>query len=655
LTTTKGGAGVLLKIGEESREGTELNNHGYSNPGLILVPGIMTDNNDELADNQLSNEPSNLPSQTPIYSTNEWGQLWDDDPSPVNSYLSNSSQESDFECSDDEYETDLTIPIKFEDRLICIVSTKNQITSSQLREDSELSLFRRNHQLLLNPHILKLHTSGEVFNLSTDLLNLVLVPGDCFITYTPLIIGGKKKKLPRTGGPGIPVGKLGKVSGSGDYKVIAKRAAESAKGELSKMIQKKLSSLTGSDMLGRVGRRAFDGGATSIMKKIFGNGDYQYSDTPAVNSLFKGSSDGDSAQGTFDTKHFTRLKGREFIKPLYTSATQGVPVIELLEVNPGLSTTFPWLSSVADNYQQYRWRGLVFEVVTTSSAYSSQGAIGNTVMTCNYNASQPAYTSQISMQNSDEAISFALYNGGVFGVECKSGSNPQNSYYVRTGSEVTTAPVTSTDMLSFQYGLFPATSYPASSQVGLLYVSYDIELWSPAMDIDPYGYASLTGTLTYGGISTVPAYSMKIGQMRGNCRGIYLNTTSLGQFSVYFPNARTGDIFQIVGTMFYGNNDDASLFNNFIYPLVDLKVFDRFRVYGGAYSECSPTEEGSPDASYSASAYTMNIKCGDLTGEVPYVTIGLPQLINTILDVQINTIFLTINCLGNGYSEDQMY
>jgi len=59
-------------------------------------------------------------------------------------------------------------------------------------------------------------------------------------------------------------------------------------------------------------------------------------------------------------------------------------------LNPGLIKTFPWLSQVADAFEEYRIRGMVFEYkslyadATVSS--SDTGGLGSVIMCTNYNA-----------------------------------------------------------------------------------------------------------------------------------------------------------------------------------------------------------------------------------------------------------------------------
>ena len=58
------------------------------------------------------------------------------------------------------------------------------------------------------------------------------------------------------------------------------------------------------------------------------------------------------------------VRHREFLAEIKGTTT--FTVAGSYPINPGMAQTFPWLSDIAKNFQQYRIRGMVFHYVPTS-------------------------------------------------------------------------------------------------------------------------------------------------------------------------------------------------------------------------------------------------------------------------------------------------
>jgi len=64
--------------------------------------------------------------------------------------------------------------------------------------------------------------------------------------------------------------------------------------------------------------------------------------------------------------------------------------------NPGLGETFPWLSKIAQNYEEYEWIALAFQFRSNSASAlnSTNTALGSVVMSADYNANAPNFTNK---------------------------------------------------------------------------------------------------------------------------------------------------------------------------------------------------------------------------------------------------------------------
>jgi hypothetical protein len=165
----------------------------------------------------------------------------------------------------------------------------------------------------------------------------------------------------------------------------------------------------------------------------------------------------------------TRIKHRELVSSVSGNTTFGVASFNL---NPGLSATFPWLSSVAGSFEQYKFNKLVFHYVTRAST-SYKGSI---LLAPEYDAIDAPPSSEVlaSQMNGavedspwkDQTLSFNI--GDMFPM------GPRK--YIRTG----TLP-TSSDLKTYDAGQLFACSISCddTSAIGKLWVEYDVELHIP--------------------------------------------------------------------------------------------------------------------------------------------------------------------------------
>lgn len=150
-------------------------------------------------------------------------------------------------------------------------------------------------------------------------------------------------------------------------------------------------------------------------------------------------------------------------------------------LNPGMSTTFPWLSQIAANYQQYRFHGLVFEFRPLITDFVTSGAPGVVVMATNYNADQTAYASRQIMENSEFAVSVKPTNALMHMVECNPDQTAMKLYNIRTTALPNNQDLRLSDLGLFQ---FATQSNPNNQNLGELWCTYCVEFFKPVMAIE---------------------------------------------------------------------------------------------------------------------------------------------------------------------------
>jgi len=281
------------------------------------------------------------------------------------------------------------------------------------------------------------------------------------------------------------------------------------------------------------------------LKRILGNGDYTMGPEPRHNSLIGAMSKGASFSD-MDGSGVIRIQHREFIGNLFSGAP-GAFANSVYPINPGLPGTFPFLAQIAQNYTQYRWEGLVVELVSTTSPFgSSNPALGANVIVASYNPSLPAYTNMAAAVNSDYAVSGRIDESLAYGIECAPGMTSAQWYYTRgTGLAGGSTPVNLTDMVLLQVITQPGTAIPENTNMGQLFITYDVSFKDPRISPNRSGMAHY---LT----DQANAYAFGVDlptvifEPNGSLQGTTVTRSTQGEFPSLrwtFPDANPGDVY----------------------------------------------------------------------------------------------------------------
>lgn len=227
------------------------------------------------------------------------------------------------------------------------------------------------------------------------------------------------------------------------------------------------------DLLYRTGNRMYAGGGGYVP---VGRGAYS-GPTGAVNSLITGSDVSVPRMQGGDEIGSVVISHREYLgnitgSQLFENST--------FQLNPGLVGTFPWLSQIAVNYEEYSFEQLMFTYTSLLSEATASGAVGSIIMTTNYNAGNPAFASSTDMLNNIGTVSARPTDTPIIhGIECDDEKNVLPSYYVRVG-----AVPSGQDIKTYDVGLYQIATegMPVNDQLqGQLWVSYQIVLRKPKL------------------------------------------------------------------------------------------------------------------------------------------------------------------------------
>jgi len=277
------------------------------------------------------------------------------------------------------------------------------------------------------------------------------------------------------------------------------------------------------------------------ISRLIGSGDYTIGNPTAVNALIKGagSASGDVNASFGSTSDGVRIRHLEFIQDVTTGSSSGIFNNVAIPLNPGLAQIMPYLASIAQNFEEYRFNGIVFEFVSTTSPYNSSSAMGSVVMAMEYNPLAPAFNNKQSMENSDFAVSARFDKNMMYGVECREFT--QNAYLTRYQSAT---PLNAYDSGLFQIATAPSSSFPTSSVVGELWVSYDVSLLRPRISPARFGFAHVTVTGTGTAGTSWGTMTFVVNSAIGTLSG--LNASSSSNLpTINISNAINGDLYMI--------------------------------------------------------------------------------------------------------------
>lgn len=176
------------------------------------------------------------------------------------------------------------------------------------------------------------------------------------------------------------------------------------------------------------------------------------------------------------------IRHREFLTDIPSSEAFTSTVIPL---NVGLATSFPWLSRVAQNFEEWIPRGIIFEFKTTSSdtLISNSPSLGSIVMATQYNSLNPDFQTKQQMENYQYAVSTKPSQSLIHAVETKRSQTVLSEQYVRTGPVPTGGDIKMYDLGKTQIAV--VGSQTNGHTLGELWMSYEIELRKPKIPEDP--------------------------------------------------------------------------------------------------------------------------------------------------------------------------
>nr|WPR18597.1 MAG: capsid protein [Chemarfal virus 38] len=285
-------------------------------------------------------------------------------------------------------------------------------------------------------------------------------------------------------------------TGQGRYKRKLRRYRQGMKGSKRgrRMRGRGLYSGTGgfwSDWKGRLGA-GFKAGATAMgfggaanalttlenAGRSIGMGAYE---TPVSNSIVDGGTGTDIPSFSAGGPGIVVISHKEYIGDVFGPEAAGQFQNTVYSINPGLTETFPWLSQVAANYEEYTLKQCIFTYRSTVTDFvATGGQVGTIVMASQYNPSDAPFANKQDAMEYDLAMSGKVSQSMLHGVECDpaqlSGSVGK---YTRSGPVRSDQDLKSYDHANLNVCVTNIPQAFANQALGELWVSYTVELRKP--------------------------------------------------------------------------------------------------------------------------------------------------------------------------------
>jgi hypothetical protein len=238
-----------------------------------------------------------------------------------------------------------------------------------------------------------------------------------------------------------------------------------------KQLAQAVGKMLGGSFGGPVGAN-IGGIAAGAISRISGFGDY----TVRSNSLTTmGATTADSCPAFTRGDNTVRIRHREYITDLVSAGT-GFNSTQYV-LNPGNPGMFPWLSSIAGQFQEYSLHGAVVTFKSTSSEYASGAGLGAVVIASNYNAADYPYQTKIDMENTEFCVSTKPSLSIIHPIECDPRQSSQRIKFTRDVGQ----PVSDVNLYDWCNTTVATSglSAPSGVSIGELWITYDIEFFKP--------------------------------------------------------------------------------------------------------------------------------------------------------------------------------
>lgn len=215
-----------------------------------------------------------------------------------------------------------------------------------------------------------------------------------------------------------------------------------------------------------------------------------------------------------------RVRHREFVRDIVSVGAAYAAT--RIEINPGNLQLFAWLQSLALSYESYIFKSLSFEFESTSSTTDR----GTVMMGIDFDASDAPPSGKQELMAIHGATRSNVWSHQCCNASAKDLRKFGVQRYVRSAEP----PSGSTDIKTYDVGNFYiATQGTSNSEVGELYVTYDVVLHTPQPAGPGIVYNYCSRFQSADGVSVTQPMGLAFGEVIG---GLNITWKSVNSFYV---------------------------------------------------------------------------------------------------------------------------
>lgn len=174
------------------------------------------------------------------------------------------------------------------------------------------------------------------------------------------------------------------------------------------------------------------------------------------------------------------IRFQEFLGDVITGASGEFNILSYV-INPANSKSFPWLSQIACNYEQYEMEGMLFQFRSTSASAlnSTNTALGSVIMATQYDVMDAPFESKTEMLNYEFSTSGKPSENIIHMIECEPRQTTVSELFTLTGAVPTGA-----DPRLYHLGRFNIATVGFQANfvnIGELHVTYQVRLLKPKL------------------------------------------------------------------------------------------------------------------------------------------------------------------------------
>jgi hypothetical protein len=181
----------------------------------------------------------------------------------------------------------------------------------------------------------------------------------------------------------------------------------------------------------------------------------------------------------FGNKKRIIVKETEYIGEVTVSNQPNFQNLYTLPCNPGQSSTFPWLYTIAKNYEKYRFLELCFFYKPEVTEFTSNVNTGKVILSADYDASDAAPSTKQQMEDVDPHADGMPYQLIQLTLDPRQMFQMSDARYVRIAGLPGSSDIKTYDCANF---FLAVQGQVANSTIGELHVRYTVELSVPVIE-----------------------------------------------------------------------------------------------------------------------------------------------------------------------------